>query len=76
MMAVPVTTEPTFSAGAARTLFEGRYVGNPNIRNYGLAPDGSRFLLMRPVERPPLKLTHMVLVQNWFEELKRLVPAK
>src|SRR5262249_23142657 len=34
MMAVPVTTEPTFVAGAARTLFEGLYVGNPNTRNY------------------------------------------
>ena len=74
MMAVPVTTEPTFVAGAVRTLFEGRHVGNFVIRNYDVAPDG-RFLLMRPVERPPLKITQMILVQNWFDELKRRVPT-
>ncbi len=76
MMAVPVTTGPTFMAGAPHTLFEGTYLNNSTMRLYNVAPDGSRFLLMRTVERPPLKLTQMILVQHWFEELKRRVPMK
>jgi hypothetical protein len=31
--------------------------------------------MMREAERPPIKPTQMILVQNWFEELKRLVPT-
>jgi hypothetical protein len=26
-------------------------------------------------DRKPLPVTELILVQNWFEELKRLVPA-
>ncbi len=76
MMAVPVTTGPTLVAGTPHTLFEGPYVTQNIIRLYNVAPDGSRFLLIRRVERPPLKLTQMILVQHWFEELKRRVPMK
>ena len=47
----------------------------PVVRQYDVAPDGNRFLMMRAVERPRLKLTQMILVQNWFEELKRRVPT-
>jgi hypothetical protein len=46
------------------------------IRSYDVAPDSSRFLMVRDVERPSLKPTNIILVQNWFEELKRLVPMK
>jgi hypothetical protein len=43
-----------------------------------VAPDGRRFLMIKPVgladqTTPP---TSIVVVQNWFEELKRLVPTK
>jgi len=27
-------------------------------------------------ERPPAIASHMILVQNWFDELKRKVPVK
>jgi serine/threonine-protein kinase len=74
MMAVPVSVSPTFSAGAPRVLFRGRYASTPTTRFYDVAPDG-RFLMMREAERPPIKPTQMILVQNWFEELKRLVPT-
>ena len=42
-----------------------------------MAPDGQRFLLTINKE-PPTNLppAQMILVQNWFEELKRLVPTK
>ena len=42
---------------------------------YGVAVDG-RFLVLREPDRstdaPPARI---VVVQNWLEELKRLVPA-
>jgi hypothetical protein len=28
------------------------------------------------VEQPPARITQMVLVQNWFQELKAKAPAK
>jgi hypothetical protein len=32
--------------------------------------------MVRAVDRPALKPTRMILVQNWFEELKRRVPTR
>jgi hypothetical protein len=32
--------------------------------------------MVREKERVPPRLTEMILVQNWFAELKRLVPVK
>ena len=77
MMAVSVTTGPTFTAGTPRALFEGRYRCNQSrIVQYDVSRDGNQFLMIREVDRPALKPTQMILVQNWFEELKRRVPTK
>lgn len=38
--------------------------------------DGTRFLMIRREEVKPIEVTRLSLVQNWFEELKRLAPAK
>ena len=47
-------------------------------RMYDVSADGQRFLMIKETsgadERPPSP--RIVLVQNWFEELKRLVPPK
>ena len=45
-------------------------------RVYDVTPDGKRFLMTEDKARPPLKVTEMILVQNWFEELTRRVPTK
>jgi hypothetical protein len=37
--------------------------------------DGQRFLMVKFGERKPLPVTELILVQNWFEELKRLAPT-
>jgi serine/threonine-protein kinase len=75
MMAVDVTTEPTFSADKPKMLFEGLYVAAPRaLTNYDVSPDGQRFLMIKPSEQNTA-LTQIVLVQNWFEELKRRVPT-
>ena len=32
--------------------------------------------MVREVSQSPARVSHMVLVQNWTEELKRLVPTR
>ena len=39
---------------------------------FDVTPDGQRFVMIELGESPPA-LTQLVLVQNWGEELKRLV---
>jgi hypothetical protein len=57
-------------------LFQGRYGASAIIRGYDVTPDGRRFLMVQPKERPPVDAAEMILVQNWLEELKRLVPTR
>jgi hypothetical protein len=40
---------------------------------YDVSLDGQRFLMVKPVGQA--EATQINVVQNWFEELKRLVPA-
>jgi Tol biopolymer transport system component len=76
MMAVDITTQPSFSAGKPRMLFEGRYApGGVPVANYAVSPDGQRFLMLKPSEQAPTAPTQINVVLNWFEELKRRVPA-
>jgi hypothetical protein len=74
-MAVPITTTPTFSAGTPRVLFEGPFRIEGPLRGYDVTPDGQRFLMVREVPQQRVRVSQMVLVQNWLEELKRLVPT-
>jgi len=46
------------------------------FRTYDVTPDGQRFLMVQETAEPPAHLSQIVLVQNWTEELKRVVPAK
>ena len=69
MMAVAVTTEPTFTVGTPDVLFEEPYYRSGG-RNYDLAPDGR---LMMIKEHPATPDIHVVL--DWFEELKARVPT-
>ena len=74
-MAVPVRTEPAFEAGSPEELFTGDYARTVG-RMYDIHPDGERFLMIKPVETADgVERNDVVLVQNWFEELKRLVPT-
>ena len=76
LVAVTVTTAPTFSLGLPRVLFEGPFRTDGPFRGYDVTPDGQRFLMVRAIEQSPERVSQMVFVQNWFEELKRLVPTK
>ena len=73
--AVDIETTPTFKAGTPRLLFEVPYaldpigIGNPN---YDVSLDGQQFLMAESTTAA--EGTGFVVVQNWFEDLKRLVP--
>ena len=53
-----------------------RFRANCVGRTYDISPDGERFLMIKEGglgdETEP---TQLILVQNWFEELNRLVPT-
>jgi Tol biopolymer transport system component len=76
VMAVPIETRPTLTIGRPTMLFEGPFRIDGPFRGYDVTPDGQRFLMVRAVEQPPARITHMALVQNWTEELKARVPPK
>jgi serine/threonine-protein kinase len=74
MMAVDVTTEPTFSVGKPKMLFEGAYIPTPrSFPDYDVSPDGERFLMLKSTEQSAPAQINVVL--NWFEELKQKVPT-
>jgi Tol biopolymer transport system component len=75
MMSVPITLAP-FTAGSPRVVFEGTFNLQATTRGYSVSADGQRFYLTQMNDRPPVRVTRMVLVQNWVEELKRRVPIK
>jgi len=73
MMVVPVDTEPLLTLGTATVVFEEAYY-RTRSRRYDLAPDG-RFLMIKESGGAMNALPQIVVVQNWHEELKRLVPV-
>jgi serine/threonine-protein kinase len=80
MMSVPVGSGDSWSAGKPVKLFDaaGYYTGgtgNPYF-NYDVAKDG-RFLMIKPKGDPAgegAATTNLIVIQHWFEELKRLLP--
>lgn len=73
MMAVEITTTPMLTAGKPRLLFE-RDFERRGLRSYDLAPDGQKFVMIQSENRTALH--EIRVVQNWFEELKRLAPIE
>jgi serine/threonine-protein kinase len=76
MMAVAVGVDPELSLSAPVALFEGRYEMNVPARSYDVSRDGQTFFLLRADEQPAKPVTQIVVVQNWFAELDRLVPTR
>jgi len=77
MMALDVTTQPTFSAGKSKMLFERRYFTSdfPLVGTaYDVSADGQRFLMVKDAEQASA-VTQINVVLNWFEELKQKVPT-
>ena len=72
LMAVPVQTESALEFGNAEIILDGTTVGGRIGRTYDVSPDGERFLMITEAGASDVEL---ILVQNWGEELKRLVPT-
>ena len=67
--------------GTRTPLPSGRYLrasGNAAGRTYDVSPDGKRFLMVKDAgsSSQPTIPTSIVVVRNWIEELKRLVPVR
>ena len=78
MMVVAVETEPTFNPGNPEVLFAAPYRAGNFGRNrpWDVARDG-RFLMIKagaPGQETQIA-PHIVVVENWFEELTELVPV-
>jgi serine/threonine-protein kinase len=77
LMRVGVSRGPSWSATTPSVVVKEGYLTNPVWwgRSYDVSPDGQRFLMIK--EGGPegtTSPTSLVVVQHWFEELKRLAP--
>ncbi len=70
LMAAAVETTPDFRVQSREVLFEGPYSAWPYHSNYAVTPNGESFVMLKPVEEESARL---VVVLNWFEELRRLM---
>lgn len=73
IVSVAVNTEPVFELGTRKILFEDNYVKRYQHSNYDIHPDNKRFVMVKPSE---MASAEMIVVLNWFEELKRLIPVE
>jgi len=78
LVAVPIdTTGPVPRVGSSVDLFRGPYFfsGDGSLaRQYDVAPDGRRFLLLKNTVET--RAPHFVVVQNWNVELARLTAGR
>jgi eukaryotic-like serine/threonine-protein kinase len=73
MMAVAIDTTRGFRTDTPRLLFDASaYAGTGGDMKFDVSRDGKRFLMIRGDD--PSASRQIVVVHNWFEELKRLVP--
>jgi eukaryotic-like serine/threonine-protein kinase len=78
MLAVPVQSATTFGEGRPKELFKFAMLSNSGAnRPYDITKDGRFFIIRRdPAQDGDGAPSNLILVQNWTEELKRLVPTK
>ena len=79
LMSVSVTPGEQWTAGVPTPLLERPpyYTRFGGSQSYDVSPDGSRFLMIRNADgaNPAASPPSIVVVQQWTEELKRLVPT-
>ena len=83
LSSVRVERGTTWAAGTPTKLFDKPYFrlgtrrGRSAGRNYDVSADGQRFLMIKEAGSDLTAApASIVVVQNWIEELKRLVPTK
>lgn len=79
LMVVPIETEPSFRPGTPDTVFEGSDLLETRGQGFSdISPDGQRFLIVRSgaqTDDDSAATAQIVLIENWFSELERLVPT-
>ena len=81
LMVAQIETEPTFSSRTPEPLFSLSSYGSLGAgagRRYDLAPGGQRFLMRKSGRTQAAGddvFNGLIFIENWFEELKRLVPV-
>ncbi len=79
-MVAEVSLEPTFAVGQQRVLFSGvGYGQGADFRQAigherKVSLDDQRFVMLRSVEVEDVEANQLILVENFFEELKERVP--
>ena len=80
LTSVPIEADGSFTFGNPEVVFEETYLfrGRTGLgRTYDISPDGKRFLMIKEGGlRDETEPTQLILVLNWFEELKQLVPTE
>ena len=68
--------ENSFHVGTPRLWSEGQFTDQGAPSNFALHPDGKRFaVLKRPEGAEDPSITHVNLVTNWFDEVRRRVAS-
>jgi hypothetical protein len=74
MVARYTTVGDTFRAEKPRPWLPGLPPRWQHGRPFDLHPDGQRVALLEPAEAGAGRVDHVVLFQNFFDELRRLAP--
>ncbi|MEP7299431.1 MAG: protein kinase [Burkholderiales bacterium] len=78
LLSVPVATGSVFAPGRPVKVFSGTGYSGAGAqgggRTYDVAPDGRRFLMLKNTGQG--QAPQLVVVLNWFEELRRLAPIR
>jgi hypothetical protein len=80
LMSVPVQPGDAWSAGTPVKLFDSPALleQGGESRTYHASPDAQRFLVISSPTRHAATAAprRIVIVQNWFEEVRRISPAR
>ena len=78
LKSVDIVTQPAFAFSNEQTLPIDGFAVVGFYRDYDITPDGERLVMVFPADRTDggeAARPQIVIVQNWFEELRRLVPT-
>ena len=77
VLAVAIDTSSAFASGDPQELFSGPYYRTATNRGhtYDVTPDGQKFIMIRESETDRGG-SEIVVIQNWLNELERLVPTE
>jgi hypothetical protein len=85
MMAVAVSTAPTFTAGRPQILWEGHYSHGmstscgppgPTSSNYDVTADGKRFLMVKDEAPDTAVSKQIIVVLGWADDVNRIERSK